>query len=512
MRLAGVTYLRNDTNHQLDVWINGGGPVARVPPKTAKQLKLNHVDPSTTRGGCQWSTTASIVRLGQPHSFKIASGTLPNSSFTGSTTITVDGTYEIDSIMLIIAVQNRYRELRRARERAQAAQRFAAASKIQSCGRGHIARRPSRCLICMSEMPFAWMTSTVPNAQCHRTCRACAEEYVNHAIDEGKLYIRCPGESCTHLMSVDAFASQPAKAKHRENLRASHRSRLANESDTAFIGFCREHARMCPTCGVLIWRYAGCDHMSCRCGAQFNWRDQEARVSSEAFAAPEQLSMHLAAFRKLPGNQQCFDCGMRDPQWTSTTLGTVFCIECAGEHRKLGVARSRVRSLTLDHFAHSEAVLLRKAGGNAALQSFLEERGDSWAGLSITQRYTSDTADAYRRRLSAMHAEVSADLERAGERASEAGRETARHELASDARVEWMLMQRAPDGDRAREALNRTSAPWANASTDRDATLARRLAGLERLMMMGFEPGVAQTAFDRHGGDITRAALELVRA
>ena len=44
--------------------------------------------------------------------------------------------------------------------------------------------------------------------------------------------------------------------------------------------FCAEHARKCPMCHVVIFRHAGCDHMVCKCGHTWNWKDKEAVVSA----------------------------------------------------------------------------------------------------------------------------------------------------------------------------------------------------------------------------------------
>merc|ERR1719453_408649 len=63
-------------------------------------------------------------------------------------------------------------------------------------------------------------------------------------------------------------------------MKETHAQRLDAESDPGFLAFCKQHARMCPACGVLIWRYAGCDHMSCRCGHNFNWTDADAQVGA----------------------------------------------------------------------------------------------------------------------------------------------------------------------------------------------------------------------------------------
>jgi ADP-ribosylation factor GTPase-activating protein 1 len=40
-----------------------------------------------------------------------------------------------------------------------------------------------------------------------------------------------------------------------------------------------------------------------------------------------------AIVKALPGNDQCADCGMKNPQWASVSFGNVFCLECSGVHR-----------------------------------------------------------------------------------------------------------------------------------------------------------------------------------
>ena len=60
-----------------------------------------------------------------------------------------------------------------------------------------------------------------------------------------------------------------------------HGARLSDSlKDPSFAAFCAEHARKCPLCHVVIFRPSGCDHMVCKCGHSWNWKDKEAVVAN----------------------------------------------------------------------------------------------------------------------------------------------------------------------------------------------------------------------------------------
>lgn len=72
----------------------------------------------------------------------------------------------------------------------------------------------------------------------------------------------------------------------------------------------------------------------------------------------------------IPGNDRCVDCGSRNPEWANVSFGTLVCIQCSGRHRSFGVHISKVRSVHMDAWNHSQ-VLCMLEGGNEQLLNFL---------------------------------------------------------------------------------------------------------------------------------------------
>ncbi|CAB9519419.1 with coiled-coil, ANK repeat and PH domain-containing protein [Seminavis robusta] len=112
----------------------------------------------------------------------------------------------------------------------------------------------------------------------------------------------------------------------------------------------------------------------------------------------------------LPGNRACVDCGGANPQWASVSFGTLLCLQCSGNHRGMGVKTSRVRSVEMDTWSHTQ-VLAMLEGGNFQLQQFFERHRMGNAtkmAQKRQQRYHTKAAAFYRVHL-AKHAQAVAD-------------------------------------------------------------------------------------------------------
>ncbi|MED6293633.1 Arf-GAP with dual PH domain-containing protein 1 [Characodon lateralis] len=67
----------------------------------------------------------------------------------------------------------------------------------------------------------------------------------------------------------------------------------------------------------------------------------------------ERIRERIKELLKKPGNGNCADCGVADPEWASYTLGVFVCHSCSGLHRNIAQI-SKVKSLLLDPWSSSE--------------------------------------------------------------------------------------------------------------------------------------------------------------
>lgn len=122
------------------------------------------------------------------------------------------------------------------------------------------------------------------------------------------------------------------------------------------------------------------------------------RVAAELEAMRSDETISLASFhpmptgclsllRSLPGNLMCVDCGALNPLWASISYGCLLCIQCCGRHRSYGVNVSRVRSITIDNWLHSDVVAMLE-GGNHQLSQFFDRH-------NLSPRHSKDVSNAF---------------------------------------------------------------------------------------------------------------------
>ena len=93
----------------------------------------------------------------------------------------------------------------------------------------------------------------------------------------------------------------------------------------------------------------------------------------------------------MQSSTQCSDCQAPGScGWVSLSKGTLFCIECSGIHRSLGVHVSKVRSLQLDDLPEAELRYVLAARGVNAHVWESNDEPHLWAGLSRNPTTTAE--------------------------------------------------------------------------------------------------------------------------
>eukprot|EP01084_Bolivina_argentea_P145682 255299_1 len=101
-----------------------------------------------------------------------------------------------------------------------------------------------------------------------------------------------------------------------------------------------------------------------------------------------------------PSNQTCIDCNTPNPEWASVNNACFICIQCAGNHRSMGVHISFVRSVTMDSWNKIQLARMTY-GGNTNLKQFWMAQKFP-IDLTPKQRLNNEAMDKYRDALLSM--------------------------------------------------------------------------------------------------------------
>merc|ERR550514_45101 len=307
-------------------WVNGGGPFysTKKVGQTSTFALPRHIALTSSL-----KLQATVVVDGDGTSFRLATWDLPPDRFRSSLSLTLDPMLEglpMNTVKLLVSAQRgvRRRRARKEAERiaAEKERKRRAAIAIEKYARGHLARSTRTCPICYDDVPLpAFKPLNTGSPTCkreHKACSGCARKYVETALGGGQMYVRCMHAGCKELVAhsdLKKHATPAAWKKYEEERHAAHARRLNDEGDAAFLALAGSQLRRCPGCHVLIYRHAGCDHMHCRCGRNFNWSQAEARVTTGAApaaptaasaapsAATDTMEARLAALRDAPGRR-----------------------------------------------------------------------------------------------------------------------------------------------------------------------------------------------------------------